>query len=296
MAYFRRFCHRFITIGLLAITSHVMAQGVLVPKGVIAHAEHKLMFDTLALMLIVVLPVIVMSFAFAQRFRESNRPKEYQPEWCHSTMLEVFWWGIPTLIIIALAVITWHKTHELDPYKPLSVGGKPEQIDVVALRWKWLFIYPKEGIATINDLYLPAKQQIRFHITADAPMSSFHIPQLGGQIYAMAGMRTKLHLYSEHLGTYEGLNTQLNGKGFSHMHFPVHVVSSGEFKRWTHQIKISATPLTIHDYAALYQPTIDAPQVHFGKVPPHLFKRIMQQYMQANSMLHARSFNGVSHA
>lgn len=296
MAYLKRCCHYIVTLGLMIVAHPMFAQGVLVPKGIIALTEHKLMFDTIALMLIVVLPVIAMSFAFAQRFRESNRPNEYQPEWCHNTLLEVFWWGIPALIILALAVMTWHKTHELDPYKPLAVGGEPEQIDVVALRWKWLFIYPKEGIATVNDLYLPAKQQIRFHITADAPMSSFHIPQLGGQIYAMAGMRTKLHLYSKHLGTYEGLNTQLNGRGFSHMHFPVHVVEKSAFKRWAHHIKTTSAPLTIHDYGALYQPTIDAPPMHFGQVPPQLFKRIMQQYMQANSMLHAREDHGAPYA
>ncbi len=285
MQFKRLFRSLMILIGLV-YTGQILAHGILNPKGMIAHAEHKLMFDTIALMLIVVLPVIVMSFAFAQRFRADNRPKEYQPDWCHNVLLEVFWWGIPAIIILVLAVITWHKTHELDPYKPLDVAGTAEQIDVVALRWKWLFIYPKEHIATINDLYIPVNTQIRFHITADAPMSAFDIPQLAGQIYAMAGMRTKLHVFSSHLGTYEGLNTQLNGEGFSHMHFPVHVVTHQNFQQWVNQIQNTAPTLSIADYAELYQPAIDAPKAYFGQVPPQFFNRIMQQYMQPNSMLH----------
>ena len=203
-------------------------------------------------------------------------------------MLECFWWGIPGLIILALSIILWQKTHELDPYQDIKGVDNSNKhiIQVVALSWKWLFIYPKEGIATVNDLMLPAGRQVEFHITADAPMSSFAIPQLVGQIYAMAGMRTRLHLYSDHVGTYDGLNTQLNGEGFSDMHFPAHVVEQADFDQWVTNVKNTAHPLDVAGYAALYKPTIAAPAAYFSQVPEHFFMQIIAQYTQDNAWLH----------
>jgi cytochrome o ubiquinol oxidase subunit II len=261
--------------------------GVLSPKGIIAHQERKLMFDTLALMLIVVLPVIVMSFAFAYRYKATKRLGSYHPDWSHNTLLEAFWWGIPGVIVLVLAYIVWHKTHELDPYKTINVKGDIEEVQVVALRWKWLFIYPKEGIATINDLHLPVNKQFSFQITADSPMSSFDIPQLGGQIYAMAGMRTKLHLYTTHKGIYEGLNTQLNGDGFSMMHFKTHVVSQKAFDRWVEHVKQNSKALSLSEYKTLYEPNVGMPPVHFSSVQNDLFQKIMAQYKQKNRWLHS---------
>lgn len=279
-----------LVLGLgLSLSCWADSLGFLNPKGWVSSQERALMFDTAALMLIVVLPVIFMSFAFAYRYKAKKRKGQYQPEWSHSTILEVFWWGIPTIIIVLLGIILWHSTHELDPYRKLDKPGPVEEVQVVALQWKWMFIYPDEGIATINDLYLPVNKQVQFLITADAPMSAFNIPQLVGQIFAMAGMRTRLHMYSSHEGVYEGLNTQLNGVGFSFMHFPVHVVSDNEFSSWIEKVRSNGKPLSFEDYAQLYKPTINPPPEYFSAVPDNLFKKIMMQYMENTHWLHSNS-------
>ena len=271
----------------LASVSFAHGIGFLDPKGWVAEQERQLMFDTVALMLIVVLPVIIMSFAFAYRYRAVKRRGQYQPNWSHSVLLELFWWGIPTVIIVILGIFVWHKSHQLDPYRKLDFPGEVEQIEVVSLQWKWLFIYPEEHIATINDLYLPVNKQVEFLITADSPMSSFGIPQLVGQIYAMAGMRTRLHLYSSHEGVYDGLNTHLNGDGFSYMHFPAHVASKDDFDHWVSMVRSKGSPLTFDSYAPLYKPTMNAPAQYFSSVEDGLFKAIMMQYMENTHWLHS---------
>ena len=275
----------FFSIGLVLFDLS-FAAGVLTPKGVIAKQQHKLLFDVLFLMLIVVVPVIIMSFAFAYEFSRKRRRWKYTPEWSHNTLLEVFWWGIPTVIILILSIITWNKTHELDPYNKIAVDGEVEVIEAVALRWKWLFIYPQEQIATVNEIYFPVGKQIEFHITADAPMSAFDIPELCGQIYAMAGMRTRQHLIADNIGVYEGLNTQLNGDGFSEMHFLAHAVTEGDFNTWVAKIKSKPEPLTLANYKELYEPTIAAPVSYYSAVPEGMFMKIMMQYMEADSWLH----------
>lgn len=260
--------------------------GLLNPKGTIAIQQRILMLDTLALMLIVVIPVIIMSFVFAYRFRVKRRLGEYKPDWHDNPLLETFWWGIPTLIIFILSIITWTQTHKLDPYHEIGVGTDKQVVEVVALRWKWLFIYPEENIATINDLHIKKNAQVEFHITADAPMSAFSIPQLGGQIYAMAGMRTRLHLHSDIEGVYQGLNTQLNGEGFSDMHFPSHVVSKEKFTEWVNWIKAKNNPLTIEKYKYLYNPTTASPSIYYSETPKNLFMNIMMQYTTKDHWLH----------
>ena len=279
----------FLLLGLFSsATVYAGCSGVLCAKGIVALQERKLLFDTMAMMLIVVLPVIFMSFAFAHIFKSGNKKKDYRPEWAHSTLLELLWWGIPTVLIVFLGIIVWKKSHSLDPYRRLPIAGKIERIEVVALRWKWLFIYPNEGIATINDLYLPVNQQVEFYITSDAPMSSFAIPQLGGQIYAMAGMRTRLHLFTTHTGLYDGLNTQINGEGFSYMHFPTHVVNASAFSSWIKKTQSSQNPLTLSRYAKLYQPDINMPAQHYSAAPTDLFNKIMMQYMMSQHWLHEK--------
>lgn len=262
------------------------ADGILNPKGIIATDERKLLFDAISLMLIIVIPVISMSFVFAYRFRSTKRRGEYKPDWHDDILLETFWWAIPGLIILILSILVWKKTHSLDPYQEIKVEAEKETIEVVALSWKWLFLYPKEGVATINDLHIPVNKQVEFHITADAPMSSFAIPQLVGQIYAMAGMRTRLHMYTENIGVYEGLNTQLNGEGYSQMHFKTHVVSNDDFNIWVYKNKLSNKPLTLSKYAGLYKPSIAAPPVYFSSYPNNLFMDIIKQYNKKNSWLH----------
>lgn len=280
-----------ISVFLLALSLSACSdvhEGFFFPAGPVAADERKLFFDSVALMLIVVLPVIIMSFAFAYRYRASNVKKEdYKPNWSHSYLLETIWWTVPTVIVIILGVITWKKSHELDPYQPLAVKGKPLLIEAVALRWKWLFIYPEQNIATVNYVQIPKNRQVEFWITADAPMSAFFIPRLGSQIYAMAGMRTRLHLLAEKTGVYEGLNTQYNGEGFSEMHFKVHVGTDAAFHDWVHNVKTGPNALTLHNYASLTKPTIAVPVSYYSSVHPHLFKRIMDQYMMPNMTIHA---------
>ena len=256
--------------------------GILDPKGVIANDQRTMFFDALALMLIVVLPVIIMSFAFAFKYRQSrSRDKDYSPTWSHNSLLELLWWGIPTIIIIILGVMVWKQSHKLDPYRSLDVKGKPIVIQAIALRWQWLFIYPKQNIATLNYVYMPMKRPVEFHITADAPMSSFIIPQLGGQIYAMAGMRTRLHLYSSYSGVYEGLNSQYNGYGFSDMHFKAHVVTQNNFKNWVLKVKNDkSNHLGLSEYKLLQKPSIADGEEAFSSVMPNLFKSVMMVYMK----------------
>ena len=260
--------------------------GVLDPKGLVATQQRKLFFDALALMLIVVLPVIVMSFAFVIRYRSSHKTAEYKPNWSHSYFLEVIWWSVPCIIISVLGFLTWKSTHELDPYKKLKVGGQPVLVEAVALRWKWLFIYPKQGIATVNYLELPVNRQVEFWITSDAPMSAFGIPQLGSQIYAMAGMRTRLHLIADAPGTYIGMDTQYNGDGFSEMKFNTHVVSEARYKSWIETQKKNSHSLSLKEYAIIAKPSIKDKPHFYGSVYPNLFTKIMEQFTKPNSRLH----------
>jgi cytochrome o ubiquinol oxidase subunit 2 len=259
---------------------------MLSPRGMIANDERKLFFDSLALMLIVVLPVIIMSIFFAVKYR--NRPhlknRDYRPNWSHNTLLEIFWWGIPIIIVTVLGIFVWNKSHSLDPYRKLNVKGKPIIIQAIALRWKWLFIYPTQHIATLNYVYLPANRPVEFQITADAPMSSFVIPRLGGQIYAMAGMRTRLHLYSSIPGTYEGLNAQYNGTGFSDMHFKAHVITEQNFTNWVKNSQGNSNSLNVKIYKMLRKPTIAAPTQLYSSVYPDLFKKVMLVYMKDQSL------------
>ena len=258
--------------------------GLLHPKGLVAVQQRVLLLDSVALMLSVVIPVIVMSVYFAWRYRakkKSNAPHHhYEPDLKENMLLEAIWWGVPAIIVSILGILLWTSAHRLDPYKPLDVPGKPLHVEVIALRWKWLFIYPEQKIATLNFLELPVNRQVEFWITADAPMSSFVIPQLGGQIYAMAGMRTKLHLYPTEIGTYPGLNMQFNGKGFSDMKFDTKIVSNQAFNQWIKAGKRSTIRLNKTYYEKLTQPSIkDAPAI-YGSVNQGLFQQVIQKYMQ----------------
>lgn len=265
------------------------ATGLLNPKGLIALEERKLFFDTLALMLIVVLPVIVMSFTFVYHYQVSHRVTDYKPNWSHSYLLESLWWGIPCAIIVILAIMTWKKTNQLDPYAKIpGYNEPPVVVQAIALPWKWLFIYPEQNIATVNELYLPVNKQVEFSITADnVAMSAFFVPQLGSQIYAMAGMRTELHLVPTHVGIYDGMNTQLNGDGFSDMHFAVHVVEMDEMQKWVNSVKQSTTKLDDTAYSNLLQPSIGDKPRYFSGVKEKIFQNAIDIYM-LNGNVHPR--------
>lgn len=278
-----------LILGLTGCEGHLV--GMLNPKGLIAYQERKLFFDTLALMMIVVLPVIIMSFTFIYHYQISHKVTDYKPNWSHNYFLESLWWGIPCVIILALAVMTWKKTHELDPYQ--RIAGHSEEpliIQVVALPWKWLFIYPKQGIATVNYLEIPVGQQVEYWITADnVPMSAFFVPQLGSQIYAMAGMRTRLHLLANEAGVYEGLNTQYNGEGFSDMHFVVNVVEPAAMDAWISDMQKSPNALTAAAYGDLLNQSVNVPPAFYSGVEPGLFENAMHVYMHSFGPAHPRA-------
>jgi len=249
------------------------------PKGMIAADEKRIMLTSILLMLIVVLPVIFLAFAIAWRYRESNKHATYAPEWSHNLLLEIIWWSIPCAIIATLATITWISSHRLDPYKPLAVKGEPLEIDVIALRWKWLFIYPKQTIATVNFIQFPVNVPVRFMITAEGPMNSFQIPQLGGQIYAMAGMQTKLHLIANAVGDYDGISANFSGDGFSDMKFIARVTTKAQFDQWVKTVKQSKATLTSDAYNQLVVPSIKHPQQSFSAVNKTIFETVVMKTM-----------------
>jgi cytochrome o ubiquinol oxidase subunit 2 len=283
-------------IGLLIIVCFALIGckghniGMLNPQGIITYEERQLFFDTLALMLIVVLPVIVMSLTFVYHYRASHRLKEYKPNWSHSLFLESLWWGIPCVIIVILAVLTWKKTHQLDPYNKIMPDHHiPLQVQVIALPWKWLFIYPEQNIAAINFLMIPVGQEIEYWFTTDnVPMSAFFIPQIGSQIYTMAGMRTKLFLMANRIGTFDGMNTQYNGDGFSDMRFAVQVVEPEVMEAWFRQIKQLPDRLTPEKYNELLIPSNANKPQFFSGITPNLFNNVIALYMHSVGPLHPR--------
>ncbi|MBB71864.1 MAG: ubiquinol oxidase subunit II [Legionellales bacterium] len=265
---------------LFLVGCHSDMTGVLNPKGIITYQERQLLFDAVALMLIVVIPVIIMSFAFIYRYHQSHSGRDYRPNWSHNVLLESIWWGVPCVIIVILGIMTWHMSHKLDPYRPIDgVEGEPLKVQVVALPWKWLFVYPEQDIATVNYLELPKGRQVAFELTSDnVPMSAFFVPQIGSQIYTMARMKTQLHLVATETGTFKGLNSQYNGDGFSDMHFPVKVVEPAELDEWFQKVKSESKPLSEDKYNLLRQPSIAAPAQYFSGVTPNLFKRVIKSY------------------
>lgn len=260
--------------------------GVFNPKGVIALAEKNLMITATALMLIVVVPVFIMLGAFAWRYREGNTKATYDPDWHTNTKLEIVWWVIPAVIIVILGTITWKSSHELDPFRPLDSTVKPVVIEVVALDWKWLFIYPEENIATVNFIQIPIDTPIEFKITADAPMNSFWIPQLGGMIYAMAGMSAKLHLMATDVGEYKGLSSNFSGDGFAGMKFVTKVSTKEEYDAWVDTVRYSPETLTFSRYTELAKPSHDNPVTYYASAEEGLYNKIIMKFMGNMKGLH----------
>ena len=251
---------------------------VLNPKGLIALKERRLMIIAALLMLIVVLPVFVMTIYFAWKYRAGNPQAEHKPDWDNNHIAEAIWWGVPCIIITALAIVTWKSTHELDPYKPLDSDKKPLVIQVVALQWKWLFIYPEQKIATINFVQFPENVPLDFEITADAPMNSFWIPQLGGQIYAMPSMKTQLHLIAHEAGTYNGLSANLSGDGFAGMTFSAKASTEEDFNEWVKAAQQSSKQLDLSEYNTLAQPSKYDPVSLYQLQNEGLFSEILMKY------------------
>ncbi|MFZ0256408.1 MAG: cytochrome ubiquinol oxidase subunit II [Gammaproteobacteria bacterium] len=261
------------------------------PQGPVAAAQRWHLFEVVALVMIVVLPVLVLTPLIAWRYRRRNERSRYTPKWDFSWPLEVAIWGIPIAIVAVLAVLLWRSTHALDPYAPLRADTPPLRVQVVGLDWKWLFIYPEERIASVGELAFPADRPLALELTSDSVMQSFFIPALGSQIYAMAGMVTKLHLEADGPGRFEGENTQFNGMGFQKQKFAAVAMPPGDFKAWVKTVRANGIALDQAIYRKLARKstpgkayeelgTAAMPQdiLYFNKVPSALFTTIVDKY------------------
>ncbi len=260
----------FIFIGVTDIA-------VLNPKGWVGEKERDLLWIAVLLMSIVVIPVFILLFAIGWKYRAEGKAK-HTPDWDHSLLAECVWWGIPSLLLLILGIYTWKGCHELDPFRPLKAKNEIK-IQVVALQWKWLFIYPEQKIASVNYVQFPKETSVHFEITSDAPMNSFWIPDLGGQIYAMSGMRSELYLIANGLGQYRGSSANISGKGFASMTFTAESTSDADFASWVNSVKEMGKNLGLQEYKQLTAPSEYNPAAFYVLGDENLFDWIIKKYM-----------------
>jgi cytochrome o ubiquinol oxidase subunit 2 len=272
----------------LAILTCAFAPGPLAPAGPVGAAERIILLDSLAIMLAIIVPVIVAILAFAWWFRASNTRAVHLPDWSYSGRLEFIVWSIPAMVVLFLGGIGWISSHDLDPARPLNSGPPAVEVQVVALDWKWLFIYPDQGVASVDALVLPAGAPVRFRLTSASVMNSFFVPALGSQIYAMAGMTTSLNLKAERPGVYPGLSAQFSGDGFSDMRFDTLAVTPDQFTAWVAAVKARRAALDQGAYASLARPSSNLAPFTYGAVTPGLFGWIVATTAPGNSPAEAR--------
>ncbi len=259
---------------------HGQAIPVLQPAGQIGQKERNLIIFGVALSLLVVVPVFGILGVVAWKYREGNTKKQrYSPELAGSRVAETIWWLVPSLMILIIAVVTWQSSYALDPFKSLSSTQKPLTVQVVALNWKWLFIYPAQHIATVNYVQFPVGTPVNFQITSDAVMNSFWVPSLGGQMYAMPGMSTQLHLMTDKLGSYKGSSANISGKGFADMKFTATAISTPEFETWIKSAQASGSPLTEAVYTGLAADSTNNPRATYSATSVGLYDTIQMKYM-----------------
>nr|WP_279590154.1 ubiquinol oxidase subunit II [Rhizomicrobium palustre] len=265
-------------VGLLTLAA-VLLSGcdyvVMDPKGPVGEAEKNLILLATGIMLLVVVPVIIMAVAFAWKYRASNTKATYAPDWHHSNTIEAVVWTIPVLIILVLGTVTWITSHSLDPRKEIPSAEKPLEVEVVSLDWKWLFIYPEQGVASVNELAVPVGRTVHFKLTSSGVMNAFFVPQLGTQVYTMSGMQSQLNLRADHPGTYMGISANYSGRGFADMHFAAKALDTAAFKAWVAKAK-AAGPLSNAEYAALMKQGTH-PVTAYGSVEEGLFHRILNR-------------------
>ncbi|MEG8099433.1 ubiquinol oxidase subunit II [Candidatus Liberibacter brunswickensis] len=275
---------KFFVLLILSINLSSCEFIVMNPYGDIASQQSNLIFISVFLMSLIVVPVFFAILFFAWRYRSTSKTALYDPKWCHSTVLEFFIWFFPLLTVGCLAFITWNATHRMDPYaplerisegRPIGLNSKPLVIEVVALDWKWLFIFPEQKIATINELVVPVDRPLEFRITSSTVMNSFYIPGLAGQIYAMAGMETKLHAVMNKVGLYSGFSANYSGKGFSHMHFKFYGKLEKEFEKWVSKVKCKGVALDRKRYLLLEKPSVDNPVSYFSSIENGMYHDIL---------------------
>lgn len=254
------------------------ARGVLDPRGPIAAAEKTILLNSLAIMLVIVTPTIIATLAAAWWFRASNPRASYRPDFVYSGRVELVVWSIPVMVVMLLGGIAWVGSHDLHPAKPIAAAAPPIDVQVVALDWKWLLIYPDRGIASVNQLVVPAGTPVRFSLTSSSVMNSFFVPQLGTQIYAMSGMVTRLHLQADEPGVFRGFSAQYSGGGFSDMNFKVVAMPRDGFDRWATTVSTEGAALDDAAVAKLLRPGRNLPATAYRSASPDLFEKIVHMH------------------
>ena len=260
-------------------------EGVLDPQGPIALAERQILLNSLGIMLAIVIPVILATLGVAFWFRASNERARYRPNFSYSGRLEMLVWSIPAMTVFLVGGVAWIGSHDVSPRKPIASTAKPLRVQVASLDWKWLFIYPDQGIASVNRLIIPVGTPVSLELTSSGVMNSFFVPQLGSQIYTMAGMITRLHLQADHPGTYRGFSAQFSGEGFSDMHFDADAVPDEKFAQWLDSVRSAGPELDAKTYADLAKPSAAVAPFAYRSVAPGLFDSIMVSEMQSDDAM-----------
>jgi cytochrome o ubiquinol oxidase subunit 2 len=260
-------------------------EGVLDPKGPIAAADRQILLNSLGIMLAIVIPVILATLGVAFWFRASNERARYRPDFAYSGRLEMLVWSIPAMTVFLVGGVAWVGAHDVSPRKPILSTVKPLRVQVASLDWKWLFIYPDQGVASVNRLTIPVGTPISLELTSSGPMNSFFVPQLGSQIYTMAGMITRLHLQADQSGTYRGFSAQFSGEGFADMHFDADAVTNEKFGQWLDSARSAGPELNAKSYADLVKPSAAVAPYTYRSVAPGLFDSILVSEMQSDDAM-----------
>ncbi|MDO8265973.1 MAG: cytochrome ubiquinol oxidase subunit II [Candidatus Saccharibacteria bacterium] len=267
-----------ILIGLFFFILRGKDYLILDPKGIIAEKQRNLFVWTVAIGLIAVLIIFVLTAFIAIKYRASNKKSDYKPEWDSNRFIEGIWWALPFLLIGSLAIVTWFSSHDLDPFKPIGSDKQTKTIQVVAMQWKWLFIYPEEKIVSINYAAIPEDVPVKFEITADAPMNSFWVPQLGGQMYAMSGMSTELNLLADEVGQYKGVSSNISGAGFASMNFIIDSKNDSDYDSWIKSVYNSNNYFSFEDYQDLTVPSESDEPLQLILSDHNLYNQILAKY------------------
>jgi cytochrome o ubiquinol oxidase subunit 2 len=274
---------------IAAATLSGCTEGVLDPKGPIAAADRQILLNSLGIMLAIVIPVILATLGVAFWFRASNERARYRPNFAYSGRLEMLVWSIPAMTVFLVGGVAWVGSHDLSPRKPIASTVKPLRVQVASLDWKWLFIYPDQGVASVNRLTIPVGTPVSLELTSSGVMNSFFVPQLGSQIYTMAGMVTHLHLQADHSGTYRGFSAQFSGEGFSDMHFDADAVTNEKFAQWLDSVRSAGPELDAKAYADLAKPSASVAPFTYRSVAPGLFANILVAEMQSDDAMCRRN-------
>jgi cytochrome o ubiquinol oxidase subunit II len=270
---------------IVAATLSGCQEGVLDPQGPIAAADRQILLNSLGIMLAIVIPVILATLGVAFWFRASNERARYRPDFAYSGRLEVLVWSIPAMTVFLVGGVAWVGAHDVSPRKPIASTVKPLRVQVASLDWKWLFIYPDQGIASVNRLTIPVGTPVSLELTSSGVMNSFFVPQLGSQIYTMAGMITRLHLLADHVGTYRGFSAQFSGDGFADMYFNAEAVAPEKFSAWIDTARNAGAELNATTYAELAKPSAAVAPFTYRSVVPGLFASIMVADMPSDDAM-----------